>query len=179
MLDQLNAKFLGMRPEYCLEQKLEKDSPVTGLAELVRQVSQNGLQSVGVPSRKKKWTCLDVAVHFVPPDVPYQAENLPSSTSVRVPSLYRTAKEVWKRGGSAARSWGVIIRHSRGAYLHKFHFNDIVPYESFANTNPPSTAIPMLSKVPIKKYSANRCSFNSGNLAIDFPAKISPTIEGD
>jgi len=159
VLDQLNAKFLGMRPEYCLEQKLEKDSPVTGLAELVRQVSQNGLQSVGVPSRKKKWTCLDVAVHF--------------------PSLYRTAKEVWKRRGSAARSWGVIIRHSRGAYLHKFHFNDIVPYESFANTNPPSTAIPMLSKVPIKKYSANRCSFNSGNLAIDFPAKISPTIEGD
>jgi hypothetical protein len=30
----------------------------------------------------------------------------------------------------------------------------------------------------MRKYSANP-SFNSGNLAIDFPVRISPTMEGD
>jgi len=58
------------------------------------------------------------------------------------------------------------------------YFKDIVPYHNFANTSPPKTASPILRRVPIRKYSANR-SFNSGNLAIDFPVRISPTIEGD
>jgi hypothetical protein len=58
------------------------------------------------------------------------------------------------------------------------HFKDIVPYHNFANTSPPTTASPILRRVPIRKYSAN-LSFSSGNLAIDFPVRISPTIEGD
>src|SRR5437016_588285 len=35
----------------------------------------------------------------------------------------------------------------------------------------------MLSTVPIRRYSAN-LSFNSGNLAIDSPVRISTTMEG-
>jgi hypothetical protein len=58
------------------------------------------------------------------------------------------------------------------------HFRLIVPYQSFARTSPPITASPMLSRVPMRKYSAN-LSFSSGNLAIDFPVRISPTIDGD
>jgi hypothetical protein len=45
------------------------------------------------------------------------------------------------------------------------HFKDIVPYQGFARTSPPRTASPILRRVPMRKYSANR-SFNSGNLAI-------------
>ena len=58
------------------------------------------------------------------------------------------------------------------------HFKDMVPYQSFARTRPPRTASPILRRVPMRKYSAN-LSFNSGNLAIDFPVRISPTIDGD
>src|ERR1700687_3004683 len=58
------------------------------------------------------------------------------------------------------------------------HFKDIVSYQSFARRSPPRTASPILRRVPMRKYSANR-SFNSGNLAIDFPVRISPTIDGD
>src|ERR1035438_1788255 len=58
------------------------------------------------------------------------------------------------------------------------HSRFIVPYQSFARTSPPITASPMLRRVPMRKYSAN-LSFSSGNLAIDFPVRISPTIDGD
>src|SRR5215831_17482512 len=54
----------------------------------------------------------------------------------------------------------------------------MVPYHSLTNTRPPTTASAMLSNVPIRKYSAN-FAFNSGNLAIDFPVRINPTMEGD
>src|SRR5260370_39046113 len=71
-------------------------------------------------------------------------------------------------------SW--FSQHANGIE-DRDHFKDIVPDQSFARSSPPRTASPILRRVPMSKYSANR-SFNSGNLAIDFPVRISPTSDG-
>src|SRR5205823_8552337 len=47
------------------------------------------------------------------------------------------------------------------------------------NSRPPATAKLRLSKVPTRKYSANRKDFNSGNRTTDLAARISPTVPGD
>jgi|SRR5579864_4655322 len=85
-----------------------------------------------------------------------------------------------RRGASGSSTSGQFQNGEKELLDHWtiHYFKDIVPYHSFANTSPPKTASPTLRRVPIRKYSANR-SFNSGNLAIDFPVRISPTIEGD
>lgn len=69
------------------------------------------------------------------------------------------------------------VFHNTPIVEDRDHLKDTVPYQSFARTSPPITASPMLRRVPMRKYSANR-SLSSGNLAIDFPVRISPTIEG-
>src|SRR6516165_4333103 len=83
-----------------------------------------------------------------------------------------------------------LIRSQRGKHLvgvpekvagriaANSYFSKMLPYQSFVSINPPRTASVMLSKVPIRKYSAKR-SFKSGKRAIDLPVRIRPIREGD
>ena len=82
--------------------------------------------------------------------------------------------------GSEDRSWEIICdicrRDPRFPWM--IYFSKMLPYHKWAKMRPPTTASAKLSRVPIKKYSAKR-GFNSGNLAIDFPVRMSPTMDGD
>jgi hypothetical protein len=73
------------------------------------------------------------------------------------------------------RTDGNARRRPKEVYCGRAKF----PKNSFISRTPPTSAVQMLSGVPIRKYSANCSRWNCGKRATDFAAMIKPTVAGE